>query len=279
MTTVSEATATATGATTATGTADAGAPPSLDVRGVTYAYPDGHVALRGVDLTVPRGGRLALLGPNGAGKTTLVLHLNGILSGGGGSVAVGGLTVNRDRATLAEIRRRVGIVFQDPDDQLFLPTVAEDVAFGPANLGLRGAALEQRVSEALAAVGMAGHRARTPHHLSFGQRRRVAVATVLAMRPEILVLDEPSSNLDPAARRELAEILRGLPVTLLMVTHDLPYALELCGRSAILDDGRIVADGATADVLADGELLARHRLELPLGFDPALALRQLTNTA
>jgi cobalt/nickel transport system ATP-binding protein len=241
-------------------------PLSLDVRGVQYAYPDGHVALRGVDLGVRRGERVALLGPNGAGKTTLVLHLNGILTGGGGSVAVGGLAVDRDRATLAEIRRRVGIVFQDPDDQLFLPTVGEDVAFGPANLGLRGAELAARVDEALAAVGMAEHRDRAPHHLSFGQRRRVAVATVLSMRPEILVLDEPSSNLDPAARRELAQILRSLPVTLLMVTHDLPYALELCDRSVILDEGRIVADAPTRELLADPDLLAAHRLELPYGF-------------
>jgi cobalt/nickel transport system ATP-binding protein len=253
---------------------------SLAVRGVRYAYPDGHVALHGVELTVLRGERVALLGPNGAGKTTFVLHLNGILpgthaSGAAGTVSVAGLAVEaKDRSCLAEIRRRVGIVFQDPDDQLFLPTVAEDVAFGPANLGLRGAELAERVDEALAAVGMLEQRNRAPHHLSFGQRRRVAVATVLAMRPEILVLDEPSSNLDPAARRELAEILRGLPVTLLMVTHDLPYAMELCDRAVILDDGRIVADGATPELLTDAELLARHRLELPYGFDPAAAARR-----
>jgi cobalt/nickel transport system ATP-binding protein len=249
---------------------------SLRVSGVHYAYPDGHVALAGVDLAIGRGERVALLGPNGAGKTTLVLHLNGILHGGGGTVEVGGLAVDPDdRARLAEIRRRVGIVFQDPDDQLFMPTVAEDVAFGPANGGVKGAELTARVDEALAAVGMAEHRDRAPHHLSFGQRRRVAVATVLAMRPEILVLDEPSSNLDPASRRELAQILHALPVTVLMVTHDLPYAMELCPRSVILEGGRIVADGTTDEIFADSELLARHRLELPLGFDPALARSQL----
>jgi cobalt/nickel transport system ATP-binding protein len=247
-------------------------PPSLLVSQVHYAYPDGHVALRGVDLTVERGERVALLGPNGAGKTTLVLHLNGILHSGGGVVEVGGLAVDPDdRSRLAEIRRRVGIVFQDPDDQLFMPTVAEDVAFGPANLGVRGPALRSRVDEALAAVGMAEHRDRAPHHLSFGQRRRVAVATVLAMHPEILVLDEPSSNLDPASRRELAEILFGLDVTVLMVTHDLPYAMQLCPRSVILDDGAIVADGTTAGLLADQELMASHRLELPYGFVPTPA--------
>ncbi|MEI5099459.1 ABC transporter ATP-binding protein [Streptomyces sp. PmtG] len=239
---------------------------SLEVCGLAYAYPDGHQALFGVDLTLARGERVALLGPNGAGKTTLVLHLNGILTAGAGTVTVAGLPVGRKH--LAEIRRKVGIVFQDPDDQLFMPTVREDVAFGPAASGLRGPALEAQVRKALDQVGMAAYADRPPHHLSFGQRRRVAVATVLAMEPEILVLDEPSSNLDPASRRELADILRSLDVTVLMVTHDLPYALELCPRALILSEGVIAADGPTGKLLADEDLMASHRLELPFGFDP-----------
>jgi cobalt/nickel transport system ATP-binding protein len=240
--------------------------PVLDVRGLAYAYPDGHQALYGVDLHVHRGERVALLGPNGAGKTTLVLHLNGILAPGAGTVEVSGLPVTK--ANLAEVRRRVGVVFQDPDDQLFMPSVRDDVAFGPRNLGLRGAALERRVVEALDQVDMAEFADRPPHHLSFGQRRRVAVATVLAMQPEVLVLDEPSSNLDPTSRRELADILRALDVTVLMVTHDLPYALELCPRSVILSDGVVVADGLTREILTDERLMRAHRLELPYGFDP-----------
>jgi cobalt/nickel transport system ATP-binding protein len=240
--------------------------PVLDVNGLAHAYPDGHQALFGVDLHVHEGERVALLGPNGAGKTTLVLHLNGILTAGAGTVAVSGLPV--EKANLTEIRRRVGIVFQDPDDQLFMPTVRQDVGFGPANQGLRGAELDRRVMAALEQVGMAEYADRPPHHLSFGQRRRVSVATVLVMEPEILVLDEPSSNLDPASRRELADILRSLDVTVLMVTHDLPYALELCPRSVVLHDGQVVADGATYDLLTDEELMRRHRLELPFGFDP-----------
>ncbi|MEU2771349.1 ABC transporter ATP-binding protein [Streptomyces sp. NPDC007162] len=242
---------------------------SLEVSGLAFAYPDGHQALFGVDFSIGRGERVALLGPNGAGKTTLVLHLNGILGGGAGTVTVAGLPVGRQH--LAEIRRRVGIVFQDPDDQLFMPTVREDVAFGPAAAGLRGAELDARVRAALDRVGMAAFADRPPHHLSFGQRRRVAVATVLAMEPEILVLDEPSSNLDPASRRELAEILRTLDVTVLMVTHDLPYALELCPRTLILSDGTIAADGPTGELLSDEALLRAHRLELPFGFDPRAA--------
>jgi cobalt/nickel transport system ATP-binding protein len=240
--------------------------PVLDVAGLAYAYPDGHQALYGVDLHVHQGERVALLGPNGAGKTTLVLHLNGILTAGAGSVAVSGLPVTKQN--LREVRRRVGVVFQDPDDQLFMSTVREDVAFGPANLGLRGPELDHRVAEALDMVEMADFADRPPHHLSFGQRRRVAVATVLAMRPEVLVLDEPSSNLDPASRRELADIVTALDVTVLMVTHDLPYALQLCERSVVLSDGVIVGDGATFDVLTDDALMAAHRLELPFGFDP-----------
>ena len=244
------------------------AAPLIDVRGLAYRYPDGTQALFGVDLMVAAGERVALLGPNGAGKTTLVHHLNGLHLAQAGSVAIAGRPVVREN--LGQVRSDVGLVFQDPDDQLFMPTVWKDVAFGPANAGLRGEELADRVSAALAAVGMAEHQDRPPHHLSFGQRRRVAVATVLAMRPRVLVLDEPSSNLDPASRRELAEILLGLDVALLLVTHDLPYALQLCGRSVVLSEGVVVADGATPEVLADEELMANHRLELPFGFNPHL---------
>jgi cobalt/nickel transport system ATP-binding protein len=241
-------------------------PAALEVQDLLFAYPDGTQALFGVNLAIEPGERVALLGPNGAGKTTLVLHLNGIHAVQSGWVSVGGLPVVKEH--LREVRRRVGIVFQDPDDQLFMPTVRDDVAFGPANLGIRGEQLDARVTAALAAVGMDGYQDRAPHHLSFGQRRRVAVATVLAMEPEILVLDEPSSNLDPAGRRELAEILLGLDITMLMVTHDLPYALELCPRSAVMNGGVIVGDGPTVEILSDAELMRANRLELPFGFVP-----------
>ena len=246
-------------------------PPAVEIRDLTFAYPDGHVALEGVDLTIEPGERVAVLGPNGAGKTTLVLHLNGIYTATSGEVRISGRPVVK--SLLKEVRRRVGIVFQDPDDQLFMPTVRDDVAFGPANLGLRGDELDRRVDEALAAVGMDDCVDRPPHHLSFGQRRRVAAATVLAMRPDILVLDEPSSNLDPQARREFADIVRSLDMTTLIVTHDLLYALELCDRAVILDEGRLVADGKTRDLLTDDELMRAHRLELPRGFEGARPVR------
>jgi cobalt/nickel transport system ATP-binding protein len=234
---------------------------SLVIEELAFAYPDGNQALYGVNLKIKRGERVALLGPNGAGKTTLVLHLNGILSSGHGKVFVAGKLVDSsDKAALKQIRSKVGIVFQDPDDQLFMPTVGQDVAFGPYNMGLRDSELNVVVEDSLSLVD------RPPHHLSFGQRRRVAVATVLAMKPEILVLDEPSSNLDPASRRELANILRSLDITMIMVTHDLPYANELCERALILSGGVIAADGKTSDLLKDSALLKKHRLELPVGF-------------
>jgi cobalt/nickel transport system ATP-binding protein len=239
---------------------------ALSVRGLRFSYPDGTEVLRGVDLSIQPGERVALLGPNGAGKTTFVLHLIGILRGSAGTVAVDGVELSDD--TLREVRSRVGFVFQDPDDQLFMPTVRQDVAFGPANFGVQGVDLEVRVKEALAMVGMDHTADKAPHHLSGGERRRVAIATVLAMRPSILVLDEPSTNLDPAGRRELAEILASLDVTLLMVTHDLPYAFEVCGRSVVMSGGVIAADGPTAEVLSDAAAMTRHRLELPKGFHP-----------
>ncbi len=245
---------------------EAGASP-VAVRELCFAYPDGSTALQGLTLDVAATERVAVLGPNGAGKTTFALHLNGLLRPSSGVVRVGGLVV--DDASIREIRRRVGLVFQDPDDQLFMPTVAEDVGFGPANLGVRGDELADVVDEALEAVGCGPLRDRAPHHLSGGERRRVALATVLAMRPGVLVLDEPTSGLDPASRRELIEVLRRLPVTQVAVTHDLSFALELCPRSVVVDGGRVVADGPTVEVLTDADLLARHRLELPFGMDPA----------
>lgn len=241
--------------------------PSLEISGLAFAYPDGNQALFGVNLTVAKGERVALLGPNGAGKTTLVMHLNGIHAAQRGVVSIAGEKIDAaDKESLKKIRSQVGIVFQDPDDQLFMPTVREDIAFGPYNMGKRGDELDAIVDEALSLVGMSEFKDRPPHHLSFGQRRRVAVATVLAMKPEILVMDEPSSNLDPASRRELADILRSLDVTIIMVTHDLPYAYELCERSVILAGGVIVADDSTKSILQDEALLKVNRLELPVGF-------------
>ncbi len=240
--------------------------PAIDVRDLDFSYPDGRQALSRVSLQVEPGERVALLGPNGAGKTSLILQLNGVLTPSAGSVSIGGVPVGR--RTLAEVRRRVGVVFQDPDDQLFSPTVGRDVAFGPAHLGLTGAALEARVAEALSYVGLTDAADRPPHRLSLGERRRAAVATVLAMHPEVLVLDEPTANLDPAARRELADLIQRLNMTTLLVTHDLPYALELCARTLVIDHGQIVADAPTRELLADTGFMSAHRLELPTGFAP-----------
>ena len=238
--------------------------PAIEVSALRFTYPDGQEALDGVDLRIEVGERIALLGPNGAGKTTLALHLNGILDADSGSVRIGDLELNE--STVGEIRRRVALVFQDPNDQLFMPTVREDVAFGPANLGLSGEDLNRRVHQALSAVEAAGLEGRVPHHLSGGEKRRAAIATVLAMRPDVLVLDEPGSGLDPAGRRELVSTLDSIDLTQVIVTHDLPFALEVCPRSVIMDHGRVVADGKTSALLADDRLLRRHRLEMPFGF-------------
>lgn len=236
---------------------------ALTLSGLSYTYPSGHSALHDVDLQIHRGERVALLGPNGAGKTTLILHLAGVLAGTG-HLEVAGLPAHG--RNLREIRRRVGVVFQDPDDQLFMPTVREDVAFGPANFGVREPELADRVRGALESVGMAEYAERPPTQLSYGQRRRVALATVLACAPEVLVLDEPSANLEPVARRELAELLDDWAHTTLLVTHDLPYALRLCSRGVLLSGGRVVADRPIRELLGDEQLLAAHRLELPWGF-------------
>ena len=240
---------------------------TVEIRGVEFAYPDGKRALEGVDLEIEAGERVAILGPNGGGKTTLALHLNGILEPHAGWISIGGLHVVEQN--FLEIRRMVGLVFQDPNDQLFMPRVREDVAFGPANLGISGVELERRVDAALDVVAGSEFADRPPHHLSGGEKRRAALATVLAMAPDVLVLDEPSSGLDPAGRRELIGTLASLPMTQLIITHDLPLALELCSRSVIMNQGRVVADNATGKLLSDDELLAVNRLEPPYGFDRA----------
>jgi len=243
----------------------------LDSHDLRYRYPDGREALRGVDLAVAHGERVAVLGPNGAGKTTFVYHLNGLLQGTGRLEVAG--TVVED-STIRDLRSRVGLVFQDPDDQLFMPTVREDVAFGPLNQGLTREQALARVEDALAAVRMEHAADRAPHQLSMGERRRVAIATVLAMEPELLVLDEPTANLDPRARRELLQVLDRIDRTMLVVTHDLPFAAQLCERAVILAGGCIVADGPCHAIMRDERLLARHDLELPDGFDAERLGRQ-----
>jgi cobalt/nickel transport system ATP-binding protein len=233
---------------------------SIEIRDLSYSYPDGTLALERVSLDVRSGERVALLGPNGAGKSTLLMHFNGILRGEG-SIAIEGRHVTNE--ILGEIRARVGFVFQNPDDQLFSPSVREDVAFGPRYMGLDEGEIERRVERALNAVGMHDAINRMPHHLSIGQRKRVSLATVLSMDPTILVLDEPSAGLDPRARRELIRLLRELPQTTIISTHDMRLAFETTTRAVIMEQGSIVADGPTCELLADWALLERYGLELP----------------
>jgi cobalt/nickel transport system ATP-binding protein len=239
---------------------------AIDAHGLRFRYPNGVIGLDGLDLHVTHGERVAVLGPNGAGKTTLMLQLNGLLSGEG-ELEVAGIRVGE--GDVRDLRAAVGLVFQDPDDQLFMPTVGEDVAFGPLNLGVAHEEVHERVAAALAAVRMEHVLDRAPHQLSLGQRRRVSIATVLAMRPRLLVLDEPSANLDPRARRELLEVLDAIDRTMLVVTHDLPFAAQLCERAVVLSAGRVVADGPCTEILRDERLLGEHDLELPAGFDLA----------
>lgn len=233
---------------------------SIEVENLSFSYPDGHPALREVSLTIAPGEKAALVGPNGAGKSTLILHLNGILSGQG-RVTVCGLPV--EQKNLSRVRAAVGLVFQNPDDQLFSPTVFEDVAFGPLYQGLGPAEVAGRVTSALAAVRMSDYARRVSHHLSAGEKKRIAIATVLSMNPEVLVLDEPTAGLDPRARRGLINLLRELPVTMLVASHDLRMVRELFPRMVIMDEGRIVADGPTARLLEDEKLLEAHGLERP----------------
>jgi cobalt/nickel transport system ATP-binding protein len=236
------------------------ATPLLHIEDLRFSYPDGQVALRGITLELRRGEKVALVGPNGAGKSTLLLHLNGILSGQG-QIQVADVPL--DRANLPLIRARVGLVFQNPDDQLFSPTVFEDVAFGPLHMGMPEAEVRARVGRALDQVGMRAYAERLSHHLSMGEKKRIAIATVLAMDPEILVFDEPTAGLDPRARRALIGLLRTLPLTMLVSTHDMLMVRELFPRMVIMDEGRVVADGATAHLLEDAGLLEAHGLEQP----------------
>jgi energy-coupling factor transporter ATP-binding protein EcfA2 len=234
---------------------------AIEVKDLRFRYHDGTEALRGLNFTVAEGECVGLVGPNGAGKSTLLLHLNGILPeklGGAASVFVHGTPLNE--ANLPEIRRNVGLLFQDPDDQLFCPTVFEDVAFGPQQFGVE---VETAVKRALAEVGLTGFEKRSPHHLSHGEKRRVCLAGVLACEPRVLVLDEPTSDLDPRGRRELKELLRQIPATKIIATHDLEFVVEMCSRVIVLDGGAVVAEGATVELLSNEELMLRHHLECP----------------
>lgn len=233
---------------------------AVSINSLSYAYPDGAQALKGISLDIFRGECLGLIGPNGAGKTTLMLHLNGIFlsENNNGIVTIMGRKIGKEN--VKAIRKDVGIVFQDPDDQLFMPTVFDDIAFGPINLGHDKAEVKRRVTQALAGVGMEGFEERVPHHLSIGQKRRISIATVLSMSPEVLVLDEPSASLDPRGKWELIKTVRELSMTKIIASHDMELIKALCERTVILDDGQIVADDLTENILSNMPLLRAHGL-------------------
>ena len=231
---------------------------SIEIEHLSFSYPDGHQALRDVSLHIAPCEKVALVGPNGAGKSTLILHLNGILTGKG-DIRVCGLDVTEKN--YGRVRAQVGMVFQTPDDQLFSPTVFDDVAFGPLYQGLPAQEVNARVDEALAAVHMNDYIRRVSHHLSVGEKKRIAIATVLSMKPEVLVLDEPTAGLDPRARRSFINLLKELPLTLLVSTHDMLLVEELFPRMVIMDEGEIVADGPTDQLMGDAALLEAHGLE------------------
>lgn len=233
---------------------------------LSYSYPDGTAALREVSFRIHHGEAVAVIGANGAGKSTLLLHLNGCLAPTGGAVRVGDYPVNK--ATLAEIRRTVGMIFQNPDDQLFMATVFDDVAFGPLNLGFPPDEVTARVEAALTAVDALHLRGKPPHRLSGGEKRRVAIAGVMAMTPDILVLDEPTTGLDPFARRQLIGLLGSFSHTRVIATHDLDLVMELCSRAIVLHEGAVAADGPTGAIFRDAELLRRCRLEAPGALRP-----------
>jgi cobalt transport protein ATP-binding subunit len=236
-------------------------PGSIEISHLHFRYPDGFEALRGIDLEVKPSDKVAFVGPNGAGKSTLLMHLNGIVLPTHGTIRVSGTAI--DRETMKRVRADVGLVFQDPDDQLFSATVYDDVAYGPTHMGLSDAEIHERVERALSAVGMRGSERRPPHHLSLGQRKRVALATVLSMDPSILVFDEPSAGLDPRGRRELISLLKRLAQTVIVATHDMRLVAEVLDRTVILDGGLVVGDGPSSEILADNALLERHGLEAP----------------
>jgi len=229
---------------------------------VHVADPDGTPALRGVSFELHHGESVGLVGANGAGKSTLLLHLAGVLFPSSGRIRVGDWPVSPE--TLPQVRRSLGLVFQDPDDQLFMPTVADDVAFGPINMGLPAEEVAARVSDSLTRVGAGALGSRPPYRLSGGEKRAAAIASVLSMSPDVLVMDEPSAGLDPAARRRLIGLLRSFEHTKIIATHDLDLVLDVCARTVVLRDGRVAADGSTASVFADASLLATCHLEMPL---------------